>query len=222
MWLCVRHRPRFKPTIKDLLIKKLHITSSKYHITLFKVPHHPLQSTTSPSSKYHNHHLQITWFIFIKYTWALKSDILSDRFRVPVLSGFTPGRNSNSVIPVQSTTPPSLKYHTTLFKVPQYPLQITTIPSSNYHNTLFKLQQYPLQITTIPSSKYHTTLFKLPQYPLQSTTPPSSKYHTNIFKLHKSILCWLIQKILCLFEDVNLSELTSVIVWKSYQAWYKQ
>ena len=26
--------------------------SSKYHITLFKVPHHPLQSTTSPFSKY--------------------------------------------------------------------------------------------------------------------------------------------------------------------------
>ena len=27
--------------------------SSKYHNILFKVPHHPLQSTTSPSSKYH-------------------------------------------------------------------------------------------------------------------------------------------------------------------------
>ena len=27
--------------------------SSMYHTTIFKVPHHPLQSTTSPSSKYH-------------------------------------------------------------------------------------------------------------------------------------------------------------------------
>ena len=27
--------------------------SSKYHITLFKVPHHPLQSPTPHSSKYH-------------------------------------------------------------------------------------------------------------------------------------------------------------------------
>ena len=27
--------------------------SSKYHTTLFKVPHNPLQSTTPPSSKYH-------------------------------------------------------------------------------------------------------------------------------------------------------------------------
>ena len=26
---------------------------SKYHTTLFKVPHNPLQSTTQPSSKYH-------------------------------------------------------------------------------------------------------------------------------------------------------------------------
>ena len=32
---------------------KYHTTASKYHTTLFKVPHHHLQSTTLPSSKYH-------------------------------------------------------------------------------------------------------------------------------------------------------------------------
>ena len=33
--------------------------SSKYHTTLFKVPHNPLQSTTPPSSKYHTTLLKI-------------------------------------------------------------------------------------------------------------------------------------------------------------------
>ena len=28
-------------------------SSTKYQATLYKVPHHPLQSTTPPSSKYH-------------------------------------------------------------------------------------------------------------------------------------------------------------------------
>ena len=57
--------------------------------------------------------------------------------------------------------------------------QSTTPPSSKYHTTLFKVPHHPLQSTTQPSSKYHTTIFKVPRNPLQSTTPPSSKYHTE-------------------------------------------
>ena len=41
--------------------------------------------------------------------------------------------------PLQSTTPPSSKFHTTLFKVPHHPLQNTTSPSSKYHITLFNV-----------------------------------------------------------------------------------
>ena len=39
----------------------------------------------------------------------------------------------------KATTPPSSKYHTTLFKVPNHPLQSTTPPSSKYQTTLFKV-----------------------------------------------------------------------------------
>ena len=92
--------------------------------------------------------------------------------------------------PLQSTTPPSSKYHTTssnyhatLFKIPHNPLQSTTPPSSKYHTTLFKVPHHPLQSTTPPSAKYHTTLFKVPHHPLQSTTSPSSKYHTTLCKV---------------------------------------
>ena len=67
--------------------------SSKYHITLFKVPHHPLQSTTPPSSKYQttlfkvpHHALQSTTPLSSKYHTTL--------FKVPHH-------------PLQSTTPPS-------------------------------------------------------------------------------------------------------------------
>ena len=55
--------------------------SSMYHTILFKVPHHPLQSNTPSSSKYH-----------------------TTLFKVPHR-------------PLQSTIPPSSKYHTILFKV---------------------------------------------------------------------------------------------------------
>ena len=69
-------------------------------------------------------------------------------------------------IPI-STTPPSSKYHTTIFKIPYNPLQSTTPPSSKYHTNLFKVPHNPLQSTTPPSSKYHTTLFNVPNNPLQ-------------------------------------------------------
>ena len=89
------------------------IICTKYHITLFKVPHHPLQSTTSPSSKYHitlfkvpHHPIQSTTQFSSKYHTIL--------FKVPHH-------------PLQRTTPPSSKYHTTLFKVPHHPLQIIDI-----------------------------------------------------------------------------------------------
>ena len=75
-----------------------------------------------------------------------------------------------------------------------HPLQSTTRPSSKYHTTLFKVPHHPIQSTTPPSSKYYTTLFKVLYHPLQSTTPPSSKYHTNThnvnsacFHMHVSI-----------------------------------
>ena len=77
--------------------------------------------------------------------------------------------------PLQSTIPPSSKYHTTLFKIPYHPLQSTIPPSLKYHTTLFKVTQYNhLQITTSPSSKYRSTLFKVPHNPFQSTTQPYS------------------------------------------------
>ena len=94
-------------------------------LTLFNVPHHPLQSTTPPSSKYHttlfkvlHHPLQSTTPSSSKYHTTL--------FKVPHH-------------PYQSTTPPSSKYHTTLFKISYHPLQSTTPPSSKYHTTLFKV-----------------------------------------------------------------------------------
>ena len=73
-------------------------------------------------------------------------------------------------------TPPSSKYHTTLFKVPHHPLQSTTSPSSKYHITIFKVPHHPLQSTTSPSSKYHITLFNVPHHPLQSTITTCWKY----------------------------------------------
>ena len=122
--------------------------------TLLKVPHHPLQSTTSPSSN----------------TTQPSSKYHTILFKVPQHT-------------LQSTTPPSSSYHITLFKVPHNPLQSTTPPSSKYHTILFKVTQHPLQATTAHSSKYHTTLFKVPHHHLQSTTQPSSKYHTTLFKV---------------------------------------
>ena len=56
-----------------------------------------------------------------------------------------------------------------LFQVPHHPLQSTTSPSSKYHTTLFKLSHHHLQSSTHISSKYHTTLFKLSHHLLQST-----------------------------------------------------
>ena len=100
-----------------------------------RVSHHPLQSTTSPSSKYH-----------------------TTRFKVPHRA-------------LQSTTPPSSKYYITLFKVPHHTLQ---------SSTLFKVPHHSLQSTTPHSSKYHTTRFKVPHRTLQSTTRPSLKYHIKI------------------------------------------
>ena len=50
----------------------------------------------------------------------------------------------------------SSKYLTTLFKVPNYPLQSITPPSTSYHTTIFTV----LHSTTLPSSKYHTILFR--------------------------------------------------------------
>ena len=79
---------------------KVNITppSSMYHITLFKVPQHPLQCTTSPSSKYHttifkvpHHLLQSTTPPSSKYHITL--------FKVPHH-------------PLRCTQPPSSKYHT--------------------------------------------------------------------------------------------------------------
>ena len=40
--------------------------------------------------------------------------------------------------PLQSSTPPSSKYQTTLFKVPHHPLQSTYLHPSKYHTSLFK------------------------------------------------------------------------------------
>ena len=70
MYLLEKQHVKNKANIYTPVIKvqhhPLHSTtspSSKYHTTLFKVPHHPLQSTTPPSSKYHTtlfkvpHHL---------------------------------------------------------------------------------------------------------------------------------------------------------------------
>ena len=38
--------------------------SSKYHTTLFKVPHHPLQSTIPPSSEYHSTFFKVHTTVF--------------------------------------------------------------------------------------------------------------------------------------------------------------
>ena len=113
-------------------------------ITLFKIPHHPPQSTTSPSSKYH-----------------------TTLFKVP--------------------------HH--LFKVPHHPLQRTTPHSSNHHTTLFKVPHHPLQSITPPSSKYHAILFKLPHHIHQTTTPPSSNYHAPIKLINNSHQIILFQNI---------------------------
>ena len=117
--------------------------------------------------------------------------------------------------PLRSTTPPSSKYHTTLFKVPHHPLQSTTPPSSKYHTPLFKVPQHPLQSTTHPSSKYHTTIFKVPHHPLQSTTQPSSKYHTTLFKVphHTFFIYQTAPKMLQLLRKV--SEMLSTLVEKN-------
>ena len=45
---------------------------------------------------------------------------------------------------LQSTTPPSLKYHATLFKVPHHPLYSTTSLFLKYHTTVFKVPHNPL------------------------------------------------------------------------------
>ena len=115
--------------------------------------------------------------------------------------------------PLQSTTPPAPKYHTTLFKVthhlfkvPTCPLRSTTQPSLKYHTTIFKDQHQHFYSTTSPSSKYHVTLYKVPQHPLhasskyhitifivthhplQGTTAPSSKYHITLFKVPHHLL----------------------------------
>ena len=42
-------------------------------------------------------------------------------------------------------------YHMTLFKVPHHPLQSTTPPSLKYNTTLFKVPHRPLQSSTSPS-----------------------------------------------------------------------
>ena len=73
--------------------------SSKYHTTLFRVPHHPLQSTTPPSSEYH-----------------------TTLFKIPHHL-------------LQSTTSPSLKYHTTLFKVQTYRINIANAVGCLGHNS---------------------------------------------------------------------------------------
>ena len=106
-----------------------------YDITLFKVPHHTLQSTTSPSSKYHttlfkvpHHPLQSTTSTSSKYHTTL--------FKVP----HNPLQSTTH--PLQSTTPP---------------LQSTTQPSSKYHTTSSKYY------TT--SSKYYTTSSKYQWFP---------------------------------------------------------
>ena len=70
--------------------------SSKYHITLFKIPDHHLKSATTSS----------------KYTQS-SSKYYNTLFKVPHH-------------PLKSTTPPSSKYYNTLFKVPHHPLKSTT------------------------------------------------------------------------------------------------
>ena len=79
-------------------------------------------------------------------------------------------------------------WHTTLFKVPYHHLKSTTQPSSKYYTTLFKVvhepsSKYHTTILKVPHSKYHTTIFKVPYQHLQSTTQPSSKYHITLFKV---------------------------------------
>ena len=112
--------------------------SSKYHITLFKVPHHPRQSTTPPFTK--------------KYRTTL--------FKVPhhTLHIITPSSSKYQTNlfklphhPIHITTPSSSNYHTTLFKVQHNRLQSTI-------TTFFKVPHHPFQSTTPPSSNYHITL----------------------------------------------------------------
>ena len=72
--------------------------------TLFRVPHHPSQSTTSHSYKYH-----ITLFKISHHTFKSTTPPSSNTtlFKLPHR-------------PLQGTTPPSSKYHTTPFKVQRY------------------------------------------------------------------------------------------------------
>ena len=112
--------------------KQVCTNPTKYHIILFKVPHHPLQSTTPPSSKYHiilfkvpHHPLQSTTSFSSKYHTTL--------FKVPHH-------------PLQSTTPPSSKYHTILFNVPRHAPVLILLKSPDFYLHYFILTEhiYPL------------------------------------------------------------------------------
>ena len=48
----------------------------------------------------------------------------------------------------ENISPPSLKYHTTIFKVPHHHLQNTTPPSLKYHTSLFKVPHMHCQNTS--------------------------------------------------------------------------
>ena len=91
-WWFMKHKNTLTFSKKEEYSSATTSPTSKYHITLFNVAHHLLQSTNPPFSKYHttlfkvsHHHHQST----------------------------TPPSSD-----LQSTTPPSSKYHTTVFKVP--------------------------------------------------------------------------------------------------------
>ena len=55
-------------------------------------------------------------------------------------------------------------------KKPHHPLRSTTPPSSRYHTTLFKVPHHPLRGTTHPLQST-TSLFEVTHHPIQSTIP---------------------------------------------------
>ena len=143
-------------TVSDIFRHEniLHSNSIWYMLWSSKIPHHPLQSITPPSSKYHT--------TLFKVVLSILQNVPSMHIRFQFVSAeFMPQITTNFE---NAEAWANLATVTFFLQNSNYNAIFWNVTLSRYRQT--DLSRNNIERTTPPSSNYHTTLFKVPHHPL--------------------------------------------------------